>query len=150
MIHVIKWQPSEENLLPFETGEIVSHKRYEYRGVIVHRDNKFQGSEKWYLSNQTQPGKKQSWYFVLIDDNQEVTYVAETNLTLDNSPKEVNHPMVNLFFSGYDNELKKYIRNEVPWNPGNPPETPPTDPPPNFQPSDKPPNLTPPDSPDFL
>ena len=150
MINVSKWQPSEENLLPFETGEIVSHKRYEYRGVIVHRDNKFQGDEKWYLSNQTQPGKKQPWYFVLIDDNQQVTYVAETNLTLDNSPKEVNHPMVNLFFSGYDNELKKYIRNEVPWNPGNPPETPPPSPPPNFQPSDKPPNLTPPDSPDFL
>ena len=74
MIHVIKWQPSEENLLPLETGEIISHKRYGYRGVIVHKDNKFQGDEKWYLSNQTQPSKHQPWYFVLIDNNQHYFY----------------------------------------------------------------------------
>ena len=42
--------------------------------------------------------------------------------------------MINLFFSGYDVEKQKYIRNNVPWNPGKPPDAPPSTPPPGFTP----------------
>ena len=145
MIHILQEYQSENNPTRLQTGDIITHSKYGYRGVIVHIDPTFQGNENWYLSNQTKPNKKQPWYFVLVDGNQQVTYVAESDLTLDQCEKQVDHPMINLFFSGYDDELKKYIRNEVPWNPGNPPETPPPSPPPNFQPPSKPPNLTPPD-----
>ena len=80
----------------------------------------------------------QSWYFVLVDGKQQVTYVAEENLKHDRSGIEITHPMLDLFFSGYDPKLKRYIRNEVPWNPGDPPDVPPPLPPPNFKPSSPP------------
>ena len=150
MIRVINEQSPDRNSLSFKTGDIINHKTYGYRGAIVHQHSTFKVEEEWYLSNQSQPSKHQPWYFVLVDGNQQVTYVAESNLTLDQCEKQVDHPMINLFFSGYDNELKKYIRNEVPWNPGNPPKTPPPSSPPNFQPPGKPPNLNPPDPPSFL
>ena len=141
MIHILQEYQSENNPTRLQTGDIITHSKYGYRGVILHIDPTFQGNENWYLSNQTKPIKKQPWYFVLVDGNQQVTYVAESNLSLDQCEKQVDHPMINLFFSGYDDELKKYIRNEVPWNPGNPPETPPPDPPPNFIPPEPPSSL---------
>ncbi|MDA8806272.1 heat shock protein HspQ [Opitutales bacterium] len=149
MIRVINEQSPDRNSLSFKTGDIINHKTYGYRGVIAHKDSTFKGDEQWYLSNQSQPSKHQPWYFVLVDEIQQVTYVAESNLSLDRLGKKVDHAMINLFFSEYDNELKKYIRNEVPWNPGNPPETRPPSSPPNFQPHDKPPNFTLPDPPGF-
>ena len=150
MIRVINEQSPDRNSLSFKTGDIINHKTYGYRGVIVHQHSTFKGEDEWYLSNQSQPSKHQPWYFVLVDEIQQVTYVAESNLTLDRLGKKVDHAMINLFFSEYDNELKKYIRNEVPWNPGNPPETRPPSPPPNFPPPGKPPNFTPPEPPSSL
>ena len=134
MIRILQDCQSEDNPTKFQTGNIITHKRYGYRGVIVHTDLHFQGDENWYLSNQTQPSKEQSWYFVLVDRNQQVTYVAEQNLYHDNSGILVVHPMLKLFFFGFDAELKRYIRNDVPWNPGQPPDAPPPLPPPNFKP----------------
>ena len=141
MIRVIKEQSPDRNSQSFKTGDIVIHKTYKYRGIIVHQHLTFKGEDKWYLTNQSQPSKHQPWYFVLVDEIQQVTYVAESNLTLDRLGNKVDHAMINLFFSGYDNELKKYIRNEVPWYPGNPPETPPPSPPPNFTPQEPPSSL---------
>ena len=134
MIRIIEEYISKENQPKFQTGDIITHKRYEYLGVIVHTDMHFQGNESWYLSIQTQPSKQQPWYFVLVDGNQQVTYVAEENLKYDNYANPVVHPMLNLFFSGFNSELNQYIRNSVPWNPGAPPDVPPPLPPHNFQP----------------
>ena len=138
MIRIIEEYNSKDNLPKFQAGDIITHRRYGYRGVIVHIDPIFQGEENWYLSNQTQPSKDQSWYFVLVDENQQVTYVAEENLYHDNSGILVVHSMLNLFFSGFNSELNQYIRNDVPWNPGNPPDAPPSLPPPNFKPPSPP------------
>ena len=141
MIRVINEQSTDRNSQSFKTGDIVNHKTYKYRGVIVHQHLTFKGEDKWYLTNQSQPSKHQPWYFVLVDEIQQVTYVAESNLTLDQCEKQVDHAMINLFFSEYDNELKKYIRNEVPWNPGNPPKNPPPSQPPSFTPPEPPSSL---------
>jgi len=84
------------------------------------------------------PLKISLWYFVLVDGNQKVTYVAEENLKYDNSANPVVHPMLNLFFFGYVAELNRYTRNNVPWNPGKPPNAPPPLPPTNFQPPSPP------------
>ena len=138
MIHIFKEYQWRDNQPKFQTGDIVTHIKYGYRGVIIHSDPSFQGDENWYLSNPTQPSKEQPWYFVLVDGNQQVTYVAEENLYHDNSGILVVHPMLNLFFFGYDAELNRYTRNNVPWNPGKPPDAPPPLPPPNFQPPSSP------------
>ena len=138
MIHIFKEYQWRDNPPKFQAGDIVTQKRYGYRGVIVHIDPTFQGDENWYLSNQTQPSKEQPWHFVLVDGNQQFTYVAEENLYRDHSANPVMHPMLNLFFSGFNNELNRYISNGVPWNPGAPPDAPPPLPPPSFQPPNPP------------
>jgi heat shock protein HspQ len=138
VIRILQECKSQDNPAEFLTGDIVTNIKYGYRGVIVHSNHSFQGDESWYLSIQTKPSKEQPWYFVLVDGNQQVTYVAEENLYHDNSGNLVVHPMLNLFFSGYDAELNRYTRNDVPWNPGNPPDAPPPLPPPNFHPPSPP------------
>jgi len=138
VIHILQEYNSDDDQPKLTTGDIITHKRYGYRGVIVHTDLSFQGDEIWYLSNQTQPSKEQPWYFVLVAGNQQVTYVAKENLNHDLSGNTIVHPMINLFFSGYDAKLQRYIRNDVPWNPGQPPDAPPPSLPPNFQPPSPP------------
>ena len=138
MIRILQECKSQDNPAEFQTGDIITHKMIGYRGVIVHSDPSFQGDENWYLSNPTQPSKEQPWYFVLVDGNQQVTHVAEENLKYDNSANLVVHPMLNLFFSGFNSELNQYIRNNVPWNPGKPPDAPPPLPPPNIHPPSPP------------
>ena len=129
------------NKTKFHPGDVVTHCQYSYRGVIVDFDITCQAPEYWYHSNQTQPDRNQPWYHVLVDGNQQVTYVAESNLTDDQSGHPVVHGMLNLFFSGYDEQKNKYLRNDVPWNPGNPPDAPPSTPPPGFTPPTPPPSF---------
>ena len=128
-----EFSPSTESP-KFEPGDIIEHIRYGYRGVVVHFDTTCQAPDNWYQSNQTQPDREQPWYHVLVDGNQQVTYVAQSNLQADRSKQQVVHGMINLFFSGYDVENNKYVRNNVPWNPGKPPDAPPSTPPPGFTP----------------
>ena len=118
----------------FKPGDIIVHIRYSYRGVIVEFDSTCQAPDDWYQSNQTQPDRNQPWYHILVDGSQQVTYVAQSNLKYDSSGEPVVHGMINLFFSGYDQENNQYIRNNTPWNPGKPPDAPPSTPPPDFTP----------------
>ena len=92
MIRVIEEQSPDRNSGSFKTGDIIKHKKYRYCGVIVHQDLTFKGEDEWYLSNQSQPSKHQPWYFVLVDEIQQVTYVAESNLTLDQCEKKSGSP----------------------------------------------------------
>ncbi|MFP6855494.1 MAG: heat shock protein HspQ [Opitutales bacterium] len=112
----------------FEHGELVKHLKYDYRGVVVHCDPQCEANEAWYKSNQTQPAKDQPWYHVLVHLEAHVTYAAQCNLIRDDSVEAVLHPMVSLFFSGFENG--RYLRNAVPWNPGSPPDDSPPTPPP--------------------
>jgi heat shock protein HspQ len=97
----------------FRPGQLTRHRRYGYRGVVVHCDPSCMADEEWYRSNQTQPAKEQPWYHVLVDGSQRITYVAQTNLILDESEDEVDHPLVEHFFSGFEDG--SYVRNKRPW-----------------------------------
>ena len=134
MINLSEGYASPLETPKFEPGEIIFHKKYGYRGVIVSLDPVCKAPDSWYLSNQTQPDRNQPWYHILVDGNQQVTYVAQSNLVYDQLNKPVVHPMLNLFFFGHDESENKYLRNTVPWDPGNPPDAPPPSPPPDFTP----------------
>ena len=123
----------------FKAGQIVTHLKYSYRGLVVESDETCQADEIWYQSNQTQPDREQPWYHLLVDGNQHVTYVAETNLEPDLSGNPIVHPMLNLFFYGIDEENNRYLRNAIPFNPGLPPDALP--PPPPNEPPPIPPNI---------
>ena len=105
-------------------GEVISHKRYFYRGVIVSIDDRYKAPDDWYQANQTQPNRNQPWCHILVDGSQQVTYVAQSNLEYDQLGSPVVHPMLNLFFYGHDENENKYLRNEIPWDPGKPPDAP--------------------------
>jgi len=136
MINLNEGYTPEEKPFIFSSGQIVSHLSYGYRGLIVDSDSICKAPEAWYQSNATQPEKIQPWYHVLVDGTHEVTYVAQSNLELDHSGAPVVHPMLNLFFSGLDEMENRYLRNDVPWNPGQPPDAPPPLPPPGSPPAE--------------
>jgi heat shock protein HspQ len=97
----------------FKPGDLIHHKRYEYRGVIVDFDLTCTADENWYQNNQTQPKQNQPWYHVLVHNTEMVTYVAQSNLERDDSGDEIIHPMLSVFFNGFRNG--RYDRNEKQW-----------------------------------
>lgn len=84
----------------FEAGQIIHHRRYDYRGVIVDADSECLANDSWYLSNQSQPARDQPWYHVLVHGGRE-TYVAEENLEPDTAGGPVEHPAVGQIFPTY-------------------------------------------------
>ncbi|MCK5213929.1 MAG: heat shock protein HspQ [Candidatus Omnitrophica bacterium] len=97
----------------YSPGEIVRHRRYGYRGLVVDYDLQCEASDAWYLGNQSQPEREQPWYRVLVHESQQVTYSAENNLMTDKAPLTVNHPLVEYFFARTNDG--KYVRNNNPW-----------------------------------
>ncbi|MCH9696702.1 MAG: heat shock protein HspQ [Gammaproteobacteria bacterium] len=94
----------------FSVGELIHHRLFDYRGVIVDVDPKFQSSEEWYESMaKSRPPKNKPWYRVLVHGSVYTTYVAEQNLEQDSSEEPIVHPLLIQFFSGFDNG--RYVQN---------------------------------------
>ena len=93
----------------FSVGELVHHRLFDYRGVIVDVDQNFQASEVWYETvARSRPPKNRPWYHVLVHGSDHTTYVAERNLEADDSPLPISHPLVEYFFSEFSDG--KYLR----------------------------------------
>ena len=88
----------------FAVGELVIHRLFDYRGVIVDVDPDFQGTEEWYHSvAKSRPPKDKPWYHVLVHESFLTTYVAERNLEPDEDMYPIKHPMVEQFFTRFEN-----------------------------------------------
>ncbi len=97
----------------FEPGQLVRHRRYGYRGVVVDRDEFCQADDEWYSKNQTQPARDQPWYHVLVDGSSTCTYAASDSLVADSSGLPIEHPLSKHFFTEFKNGM--YIRNDEHW-----------------------------------
>ncbi|MGD8206521.1 MAG: heat shock protein HspQ [Thiohalocapsa sp.] len=87
----------------FHIGQLVHHRLFDYRGVVVDVDPVFSASAEWYdRVARSRPPKDRPWYRVLVDGGQHETYVAERNLEDDGSGKPISHPLVEQFFSGIE------------------------------------------------
>ena len=87
----------------FSIGQCICHKLFDYRGVIVDADPEFQGTEAWYETvARSRPPRDEPWYRVLVHNADHETYVAERNLTGDTSRAPVEHPLLDVFFDGFD------------------------------------------------
>ncbi len=65
----------------FSIGDLVHHKLFDYRGVIVDVDSRLMLSDEWYETvARSRPPKDQPWYRVLVHDATPEPYVAERNL----------------------------------------------------------------------
>ncbi len=86
----------------FHVGQLVHHKLFDYRGVIVDVDQTFQGTDEWYEEMaRSQPPKNKPWYHVLVHNAEHDTYVAERNLEPDKAGRPVDHPLVDHVFNEF-------------------------------------------------
>ncbi len=86
----------------FAIGELVHHRKYAYRGVIVDVDPAFNGSPEWYERMAvSRPPKDRPWYHVLVDGAEHSTYVAEQHLEPDTRGEQVAHPALGRFFDRF-------------------------------------------------
>lgn len=93
----------------FSVGQIVYHKKLQYRGVIVQVDVRFQGTEEWYEEVAlSRPSKEQPWYHVLVHNALHITYVAQAHMLLDVDESPVSHPLIEDYFSHLSDG--RYIR----------------------------------------
>ena len=95
----------------YHVGQLIHHRLFDYRGVIVDVDPTFRLSESWYDEvARSRPPRDQPWYHVLVHETDQITYVAERNLEPDPSGEPVEHPMVERFFnefcSGYYSDTR--------------------------------------------
>lgn len=94
----------------YSVGDIIHHRLFGYRGVIVDVDRDFQLTDEWYEQMaKSQPPKNKPWYSVLVDKREHSTYVSEQNLELDDTLEPINHPMVKQYFGKLENG--RYLRN---------------------------------------
>ena len=89
----------------FSVGDLIHHRLFDYRGVIVDVDSKCQAPDQWYETvAKSRPPKDKPWYHVLVHNAIHTTYVAEQNLEADQILEPINHPMLGQFFSTFDGE----------------------------------------------
>ena len=75
---------SESAKAKFCVGQLIHHKLFDYRGIILGVDLEFKSTDKWYEAvAKSRPPKDEPWYHVLIHQKGYKTYVAEQNLQLD-------------------------------------------------------------------
>lgn len=89
----------------FSIGQVVRHRVYPFRGVIIDVDPEFNNSEEWWESipQEVRPRKDQPYYHLLAENETTAyeAYVSEQNLLLDDSGEPVNHPQVEQVFGEF-------------------------------------------------
>ena len=86
----------------FSIGQLVCHRRYRYRGVVVDFDLSCRADGRWYSSNRTQPDRDQPWYHVLVDGSDAVTYGAQTSLEPGLGDQPIHHSLVPHRFARFE------------------------------------------------
>ncbi len=93
----------ERQSAKFYIGQLIKHKLFDYRGVIIDVDQVFQNSEEWYeYVAISRPPKDKPWYRVFVHNAVHETYVAERNLERDYSNDPISHPLLASIFGGFE------------------------------------------------
>ena len=87
----------------FRIGDVVKHRVFPFRGVVLGVDPVFDNTEEWLASipEEVRPHKDQPFYHLLAE-NAETTYVAyvsEQNLLADETGEPCRHPLLREMFS---------------------------------------------------
>lgn len=95
----------------FAVGELVHHRLFDYRGVVVDVDPRFMLTDEWYDNvARSRPPKDKPWYHVLVHKATRNTYAAERNLEVDTSTEPIQHPLVKIQFNGFEDG--RYISSQ--------------------------------------
>lgn len=72
---------SESAKAKYCIGQLIQHKLFDYRGIILGVDLEFKSTDEWYeMVAKSRPPKNEPWYHVLVHQKGHQTYVAEQNL----------------------------------------------------------------------
>ena len=75
---------SESAKAKYCIGQLIQHKLFDYRGIILGVDLEFKSTDEWYeMVAKSRPPKNEPWYHVLVHHKGHQTYVAEQNLQPD-------------------------------------------------------------------
>ena len=102
----------------FNIGDVVKHKLYQFRGVIVDIDPEFSNTDEWYQSipEESRPKKDQPFYHLLAENSESFysAYVSQQNLSPDSESGPINHPEIDKLFSDVSNG--RYILKNLSMN----------------------------------
>lgn len=99
----------------FRRGHMVRHKKEGFRALITDYDMYFINDEELYNKSANRPAKDKPWFYLLIDETNSISYVAQENLELDEDQETIEHPLVDFFFDGFSDQDGHYIRNNKTW-----------------------------------
>ncbi len=92
----------------FGLGDVVRHRLFPFRGVIVDVDPEFANTEEWYeaIPEDIRPHKDQPFYHLLAENEESYygAYVSEQNLLPDAENGPVGHPEIAENFDGFDGQ----------------------------------------------
>ena len=106
-----------KNKLPvYCIGDVVRHRLYPFRGVIVDVDPEFDNTEEWYaaIPEDIRPEREQPFYYLLAENSETYysAYVSQQNLLADTENGPVNHPDIDDVFDGFE-EGRYQLRAEA-------------------------------------
>lgn len=94
----------------FGIGQVVKHRLFPFRGVIIDVDPVFNNTEEWWLAipEAIRPRKDQPFYHLLAENEEShyTAYVSEQNLLVDETGEPVAHPAVTEAFQLKDGAYK--------------------------------------------
>ncbi|KAI5306554.1 hypothetical protein KEM56_000286 [Ascosphaera pollenicola] len=98
-------------------GQVFTHRRYGYRGIIIGWDPHCEAEEQWMQDagiDRLQSGRNQSFYHVMVEDKT-LRYVAEENIRPIQPPwSELPQSFIEragLYFKRWDTESRSFISN---------------------------------------
>ena len=75
---------SESAKAKYCIGQLIQHKLFDYRGIILGVDLEFKSTDEWYeMVAKSRPPKNEPWYHGLVHQKGHQPYVAEQNLQPD-------------------------------------------------------------------
>lgn len=89
----------------FAIGQVVRHRQFSFRGVIIDVDPEFANSEEWWQSipEDQRPRRDQPFYHLLAENDSDAyhAYVSEQNLLTDESGEPLHHPELGEVFGDF-------------------------------------------------
>jgi len=90
----------------FNIGQVVQHRLFGFRGVVVDVDPEFANTDEWWdkIPLELRPSKNQPFYHLLAEneDSSYEAYVSQQNLLPDNSSEPLEHPDIPEMFAGFE------------------------------------------------
>ena len=89
----------------FTIGQVVRHRVYPFRGVIIDVDPEYASTEEWWQSipEDQRPSRDQPFYHLIAENDSQGyhAYVSEQNLLQDESGEPLQNPEVSEVFGDF-------------------------------------------------